>query len=283
MNTQSSIEAHYESEDTLSRIESQLRAQGIDPDHPTLESLARFDNFHSRGLAATFDLIALADFPANPRVLDVGGGIGGAARRLASQTGASVTVLDLTPGFVEVGRKLTERVGLSSQIEFELGDGTHIPYPAASFDGVWTQHSTMNIQNKSALYSEIHRVLKPTGRLAMHEVIGGNGETVDYPMPWASSSSFSFLLPTEELRTLIIESGFCQLAWEDETQKTLDDLETSQRNTPGQQPRGQMLIFGPAFIERIQNFGHNLRLGKLAVVQALFERVSFPLIVSWSR
>lgn len=273
MNTQSSIRSHYESEDTLARIDSQLRAQGIDPEHPTLESLAPFDNFHSRGLAATRDLIALADFPANAHVLDIGGGIGGAARSLASRTGANVTVLDLTPGFVEIGRILTERLGLGDRVVFELGDGTQLPYPAASFDGVWTQHSTMNIQNKPALYSEIHRVLKPNGRLAMHEVIGGNGEPVDYPMPWASSSSFSFLLPTEELRALIIESGFRQRVWKDETQKTLDDLETSQRNSPGQQPAGQMLIFGPVFIERIQHFGHNLRLGKLAVVQALFERV----------
>ena len=35
-----------------------------------------------------------------------------------------MTVLDLTPSFVETGRILTERVGLSDRVDFDLGDGT---------------------------------------------------------------------------------------------------------------------------------------------------------------
>jgi SAM-dependent methyltransferase len=273
VSTNQRIASHYTADDVLERIDRQLREQGIDPAHPTLESLAPYDNFHSRGLGATLDLIALADFPAGARILDVGGGLGGPARVLASRANVHVTVLDLTPSFVETGRILTERVGLSDQVDFDLGDGTRMPYADASFDGVWTQHSTMNIANKEALYSEIHRVLKPGGRLVMHEVMLGNGDPVTYPVPWALTEDVSFLLPQDDDRALIESSGFHELAWENETQKSLEAFPPMQDGSPAQQPAGQTVLWGPAFVERIRNMGGNLRSGALVIVQALFERV----------
>ncbi|MCC6944891.1 MAG: class I SAM-dependent methyltransferase [Thermomicrobiales bacterium] len=273
MNTKADITSHYTSDDALERIDARLRAQGIDPEHPTLEAMAPFDNFHSRGLAGTLDLIALADFPAGARILDVGGGWGGPARVLASRTGVQVTVLDLTPSSVAIGRVLTERLGSSDRVSFEVGDGTAMPFPDRSFDGAWTEHSSMNIEHKHALYREIHRVLEPGARLAMHEIVAGNGEPVDYPMPWATSADTSFLLSAPEMRSLIATAGFRELAWQDETEKTLAEATAQQSSGPTYQPPGQMIVFGPAFVERIQNVGKDLRAGKLAVVQALFERI----------
>lgn len=278
MTAQNPITSHYTAEDALARIDRHLSEQGIDPERPTLEALAPYDNFHSRGLAATLDLIALSGFPAGARVLDVGGGLGGPARALAARTGAHVTVLDLTPSFVTQGRVLTERVGMSDQVDFEAGDGTAMPFAAASFDGVWTQHSTMNIEDKEALYAEIHRVLKPGGRLAMHEVLASNGDLIDYPQPRAAEASYSFLSPAGQTRSLIAQSGFRELAWQDETGKVLDFFDRARgasptgRSGPAQQPPGQIILFGPAFVERIQNFARNLAMGRLVVIQAVFER-----------
>jgi SAM-dependent methyltransferase len=187
-------------------------------------------------------------------------------------------VLALTPAFVPQGRVLTERLGMSDQVDFQVGDGTAIPFPDASFDGAWTQHSSMNIEDKEALYSEIHRVLKPGGRLVLHEVMGGNGEPIDYPVPWAGNPTFSFLRPVGEVRTLIADSGFRELAWQDESAKVQAFFDRGQGSTPAersgpeQQHPGQTILFGPAFIERIQNFGKNLASGRLVVIHALFER-----------
>ncbi len=94
----------------------------------------------------------------------------------------------------------------------------------------------------------------------MHEIVAGNGEPVDYPMPWATSADTGILLSAPEMRSLIAAAGFRELVWEDETEKTLAEA-TAQQNS------------GPAFIERIQNAGKNLRVGKLAVAEALFERI----------
>jgi SAM-dependent methyltransferase len=173
---------------------------------------------------------------------------------------------------------LTERVGLSDQVDFEVGDGTAMPFDDASFDGAWTQHSTMNIDNKEALYAEIHRVLKPGGRLVMQEVMGGNGEPVDYPVPWTTDPAYSFLRSAEQMRALIAASGFRELAWNDETAKVVSAAAPGQANlqslsgAPAQQPPGQTILFGPGFIERLKNVGRAMADGRLVVIQALFER-----------
>jgi len=278
MSNNDSIASYYTSEDVLERLDQHLREQGIDPEHPTLDALAPYDNLHSRGLAATLELIALAAFPAGARVVDVGGGMGGPARALAARSGAHVTVLDLTPAFVSQGRILTERMRMSDQVDFEVGDGTAMPFADASFDGAWTQHSTMNIDNKEALYAEIHRVLKPGGRLVMQEVMEGNGQPVDYPVPWTTDPAFSFLRPVEQMRALIAASGFRELAWNDESAKVVSAIAPGEANlqslsgAPAQQPPGQTVLFGPAFIERLKNVGRSMADGRLVVIQALFER-----------
>ena len=116
-----------------------------------------------RGLEATHELARLAGVAAGMKVLDLGGGIGGPARVLASAYGADVTVLDLTPEFCRTGEALTRRVGLDDRIRFRVGDAVQQPFEAGAFDLVWTQHSTMNIPDKPRLYRECARVLKPGG------------------------------------------------------------------------------------------------------------------------
>src|SRR5207253_2066153 len=82
-------------------------------------------------------------------------GLGGPARTLASEIGCRVTVLDLTGAFCRAGELLTARTGLSDRVSFRQGDALAMPFPDASFDAVWTQHSSMNIDDKQRLYGEI--------------------------------------------------------------------------------------------------------------------------------
>ena len=56
MSANDRITTHYTSVDALLRIDTELRRRGVDPEHPTLDDLAPFDNFHSRGLGATIDI-----------------------------------------------------------------------------------------------------------------------------------------------------------------------------------------------------------------------------------
>ena len=83
-----SVTAHYthNADDLGPAILATLRAAAPHRDALTLEDLAPIDQFHAGGIAATRALARLAAPQAGARVLDVGGGLGGAARRLACPT-----------------------------------------------------------------------------------------------------------------------------------------------------------------------------------------------------
>ena len=78
----------------------------------------------------------------------------------------------------------------------------------------------MNIADKQALFTEMHRVLRPGGKLALHDVMAGPVQPVHFPVPWAPDPSMSFLAEPEESRALILATGFEELAWQDQTQLT---------------------------------------------------------------
>ncbi|WP_119070364.1 class I SAM-dependent methyltransferase [Rubrobacter indicoceani] len=263
----------------LERIAASLVANGLDPQNLTPEDLAPVDQFHSRGRQATLDLADVSGITAEMRVLDVGGGLGGPARTLASQVGCTVEVLDLTEEFCRVGRELTARTGLDGLVFFTHGNALDIPFPAASFDAVWTQHSTMNIPDKPRLYSEIRRVLKPGGKLVMHEIFTAGEQDIHFPVPWAKTPAISHLVTQEEARETISESGFRNVAWTDETDSSAGWFRERAARMPsdpppGPPPPGLPVVLGPAFKEMFGNQVRNLAENRISVARGVFEATS---------
>lgn len=173
-----------------------------------LDELAGFDHFHTAGVLATTRMADLLAPTADDTVLDAGAGLGGPARLLAHRTGCRVIGVDLTPRFVETGRHLTERTGLGDRVELRVGDITALDLADASVDHAWTQHAAMNIGDRPALYAELRRVIRPGGRLALFDVIAGDGGDVLLPVPWATEPGHSHLVTRDEMRTLLQGAGF---------------------------------------------------------------------------
>ena len=115
------VDQHYGRGDLLAAILAGLQAMGKNVEDLSVQDLALIDQFHTRGKTATLELTQRTGIKAGMHVLDVGGGIGGAARLLASEFGCHVTVLDLTEGFCRTGEALTRRTGLSDHIAFHQG------------------------------------------------------------------------------------------------------------------------------------------------------------------
>jgi len=199
---------HYSRESLLARLNAALLDDGVDPAQPSIEALAPYDQFHGRGLEATIELAGLMQADASGHILDIGSGIGGPARYLANRFSCRVTGIDLTPQFRDVARHFTRLLDLQDRVTFEVGDALAMPFADGSFDGAYSMNVSMNIADKSALYREIHRVLKPGAWLVLSEIAKGDGGDLDYPTPWASSARASFLSTPEETRHGLVEAGF---------------------------------------------------------------------------
>lgn len=208
MSAESDIAGHYSRGNLLDRLKLALAEDGVDSDHPQIETLAPYDQFHGRGLEATQEIADLLEIAATDHILDIGSGIGGPARYMAHRFGCRVTGIDLTAEFCDVARHLTRLLGLEDRVDFELGNALAMPFAGGSFDGAYSMNVSMNIADKDRFYREIYRVLKPGGWLMLSEIAKGTGADLDFPTPWASSAQTSFLSTPEETRRGLATAGF---------------------------------------------------------------------------
>lgn len=202
------VARHYAVPGLLETIEAGLEASGVDPNHPTIEALAPVDEFHTAGRQATLKALSMMDFQPGMHVLDAGCGIGGTARAIAQEHGCKVTGIDLTPEFVEVARKLTARMGLSHACDFEVGSVADMPFDDSAFDAAVTFHVAMNIDDRDAFCSQLHRVMRPGAQLCVFDVMKGPNPGLQFPVPWAATPAASFLKTRDETVALLTQAGF---------------------------------------------------------------------------
>jgi ubiquinone/menaquinone biosynthesis C-methylase UbiE len=280
-----SVERHYTRSNLENTILTALQNAGKNIEQLTVDDLAPVDEMHTLGREATANIASLLNIQPNFHVLDVGAGIGGPSRYLASKYGCHVTGLDLVEEYCHVADSLAKRVKLDNLLTYRQGDATEMPFDDRTFDVVWTQHASMNIAYKKRFYSEMHRVLKPSGgKLAIYDVfkgsnssnIDGSASSIHFPVPWASDPSISHLV--EETRKLLKEdvAGFKEVAWEDKTESVIDwvkqMIKRAQQTSGDLPPLGIHVVVGPQWSEMVKNALKNLEEGRITVAQGIFER-----------
>lgn len=109
-------------------------------------------------------LLALADPRPNQRVLDLACGTGDLAIGAAAR-GADVIGLDITPRMIELARVAGAGAVTPGRVAWMVGDMMALPVSAASCDCITTGYGLRNVPDLAGAIAEMHRALKPGGRV----------------------------------------------------------------------------------------------------------------------
>ena len=269
------VARHYGASGLLDRIYSGLQSAGVALDAITPEDLAPVDEFHIGGRMATQHLVTKMGLGPDHHVLDVGCGIGGATRFLASEVGCRISGIDLTPEYIDVARQLAEQTGLTDKVDYETASALDMPFDDAAFDAAMTLHVAMNIHDREGLYREVARVLKPGSVFCVYDVMKGAADGIVYPVPWADTPTTSHLTTADETAALLAGAGFEVGEVEDRTEFAIEFFRERMANvSDGPPPLGLHLLLGPAAREKYSNMLANVEKGCISPVVMMARKAS---------
>lgn len=169
-------------------------------------------------------LAAAAVVRPGDRVLDAACGTGDLALAAAEAGASEVVGLDFSPRMLERARRK------SSAIEWVHGDLLALPFPDASFDAATVGFGVRNVSDLEQGLRELHRVLRPGGRLAVLEITRPRGALRPFFTLWferlvpllgkalPGGRAYAYLPASvrrfpvsEELAALLARSGFAEV------------------------------------------------------------------------
>jgi len=206
-------------------------------------------------------------------VLDVGSGIGGPARTLAGEFGCRLVGLDLTREFCRAAAMLNDLVGFADSVAFVQGDALALPFADGAFDAAWSQNAIMNIEDKTRLFGEVRRVLRPGGTVAFEAALAGPGGAPHYPTFWASSPELSFMASPADLRAIVAAAGFVEVVWEDTTAQVLEKARARRAGTGSEaSPLGRDVVIADDLAAKVENSVRNGEEGRVVTMRAVVRK-----------
>jgi len=135
---------------------------------PTYDRYARLLSF---GQDPRWHAFLVSRIPRDAtRVLDVATGTAAVAIELARAAPERTVVgIDQSPEMLAAGRARVERAGLAGSIELREGRAESLPFADAAFDALTFTYLLRYVDDPTATLSELSRVVRPGGTLAMLE------------------------------------------------------------------------------------------------------------------
>lgn len=133
--------------------------------------LAQVPDAIAESFAGVANPFALGRLEPGERVLDVGSGAGtdSLVAALMVGPGGSVTGIDMTPEMLAKARAGAATLRLD-HVSFVEGEAERLPFEGESFDAVISNGVIDLVPDKDAVFAEIHRVLRPGGRIQIADV-----------------------------------------------------------------------------------------------------------------
>ncbi len=152
------------------------------------------------------------------RMLDIGCGTGGPDIVVANALKPRKIVgIDIDPDLIQQAKTRVGKAGLDQIIDLRLVTPGRLPFSDATFDVVFSKDSLIHIVDKTEVYKEILRVLKPGGVFAASDWLAREGaETLEGFRSWRALTPHSFAMQTsEETRMQMQTAGFSDIATRD--------------------------------------------------------------------
>ena len=124
--------------------------------------------------------VATSGIRSGQQVLDLAGGTGDIAALLQPRVGPKgrIVLSDINPDMLTVGRdRLTDR-GMTGNVSYALINAESLPFADGEFDAVTIAFGLRNVTDKQTALAEIHRILKPGGRILILEFSRVSGEAL---------------------------------------------------------------------------------------------------------
>lgn len=153
---------------------------------------------------------------AGRSVLDIGTGTGGPALALVNRFGAwHVTGIDVEQSVLDRAETLARAELLEKRIDFRRVTPGPLPFPDAQFDLVFSKDAFVHIADKTLLFAEMFRVLKPGGNCVFSDWCCGP-PPYSLEMQQFFNNGMNFTMATlEENRRHLEQAGFTAIAAKD--------------------------------------------------------------------
>ena len=108
---------------------------------------------------------------AGQKVLDLAGGTGDLAMKMAGMVGSSgqVVLSDINGSMLRRGRERLTDNGIAGNIEYVQANAECLPFPDDTFDCITIAFGLRNVTDKDKALRSMNRILKPGGRLLVLE------------------------------------------------------------------------------------------------------------------
>ena len=166
------------------------------------------DSLHPGGLALTRRLGTLIGLRNADRLLDVACGRGASASEIAKAFGAQVVGVDYSRESVEAATASAAEAGLSSLVEFMVGDAEALPVQNETFDAVLCECALCTFPKKEMAVAEFARVLRAGGRLGIADIVRAGPLPPELDTLLARVACVADARPLDEYAGLLTAAGF---------------------------------------------------------------------------
>ncbi|GAB4338884.1 MAG: class I SAM-dependent methyltransferase [Calditrichia bacterium] len=234
---------------------------------------APLDQLHAGGLKASLRLAEQAAFSAGELVLDLGAGFGGSARLLAENSRCRVICLDVQRRYLKTAAEIFQARKLP-HLGFVQSSAARLPFHSESMDGIWIQHLLGSVPNSFSVIREASRLLKPGGKMVLHECLAGGAVDgpINYPLPFANTAEQNYAPGYKQLFQRMVDLGLRQSYFQ----------ETSEEMAAWYQCRREKLlelsddihhpIYGKEFLDMLQNMAAALGNGSLTIWETVWTK-----------